>query len=223
MPKKSKNNKKRLVVIAGPSCSGKSWLIEQIRSENPSKFARLVKKKCKLKGRVSKNQLHLRRLRKDWKKHKEGKIKKRLGRGGFLHFDITGGQQKLKRKILGQLIKNADQVVVLNIVVNFDKWIEFNELRMAHEPEHGSSSFVRRILKLRAKDPSAARNCYSYTFDRWQQYLEVSPLFKCMTMESRQTNFIDQIERDRLGLVKLKRFQLAWMKIRFDSLLSKIP
>jgi len=223
MPKKSKNNKKRLVVIAGPSCSGKSWLIKQIRSKNPSRFARLVKKKCKIKGNVLKNQLHLRRLRKDWKKHKEGKIKKRLGRGAYLHYDITGGQQKLKRRILGELIKKADQVIVLNIVVNFDQWIEFNKLRIVQEPEHGSSSFVERILKLHAKDPLAARNCYTYTFDRWQQYLETSSLFKCLTMESRQTNFIEQIERDRLGLVKLKRFQLAWMKIRFDSLLSKIP
>ena len=223
MAKKSKNKKRRLVVIAGPSCSGKSWLIKQMRSNTPSDFACLVQKKCKIKGDVFANQLRLSRLRKDWKKHKEAKIKKRLDRGAFLHFDITGNQQKLKRRILRELIKSADQVIVLNIVVNFEKWIEFNELRIAQEPERGSSSLVRRILELNSRDSLAARECYTYAVDRWQHYLDIVPLYKCMTIESRQTNFIDQLERDRLGLVKLRRFQIAWLKFRFESLLSKIP
>ena len=161
-------------------------------------------------------------LRKDWRKYGDGKIKKRLRRGAYLHFDTTGRQQKLKRAILHKLMNNADQVIVLNIVMSFEQWIEVNALRMAQEPECSISAFVKGMLKLNAKNPLAARRCYTYAFDRWQQYLESSPLFKCLTMESRQTTFIDQIERDRLGLVKLTRVQLAWLKIRYGFLLFKV-
>ena len=119
MPKKSKNNKKRLVVIAGPSCSGKSWLIQQIRSGNPSKFASSVQKKCKIKGRVLGNRLRLSALRKDWNACEAGKIQKRLNRGGYIHFDVTGRRQQLKRKILQELMQSADKVIIFNIVVGY--------------------------------------------------------------------------------------------------------
>ena len=222
MAKKSKRYKRRLVVIAGPSCSGKSWLIKQIRSGNPSKFVGLIQKKCKIKGNVLANRLRLSGLRKDWRKYGDEKIKKRLKRGAYLHFDVTGRQQTLKRTILHKLMNNSGQVIVLNIVMSFEQWIEVNALRMAQEPECSISAFVKGMLKLNEKNPMAARRCYTYAFDRWQQYLESSPLLKCITMESRQETFIDQIERDRLGLVKLTRFQLAWLKIRYGFLLFKV-
>ena len=222
MPKKLKNNKKRLVVIAGPSCSGKSWLIQQIRSESPSKFVNSVQKKCKIKGRVLANRLRLSALRKDWNDCEEGKIQKRLDRGGYLHFDVTSRQQRLKRKILHELMQSADQVIVLNIVVGFEQWIKFNTFRRDQDPECSISSFVKAMLKLNARDPLAARRCYTYAFDCWEQYLELSPLFKWLTIESRQAKFIEQADRDRLGLVKLTPLQLAWLKIRFAFLLAKV-
>lgn len=78
------------------------------------------------------------------------------------------------------------------------------------------------MLKLNARDPLAARRCYTYAFDRWEQYLELSPLFKWLTIESRQEKFIEQADRDRLGLLKLTPLQLAWLKIRFVFLLAKV-
>ena len=222
MPKKLKNNKKRLVVIAGPSCSGKSWLIQQIRSGTPSNFVKSVQKKCKIRGRVVRNRLRLSSLRKDWKDSKERSIQKRLGRGGYLHFDVTGRQQRLKRKILQELMQSADQVIVLNIVVGFEQWIEVNTIRSNQDPERSISSFVKGMLKLHARDPLAARRCYSYAFDRWQRYLELSPVRKWLTVESRQAKFIKQADRDRLGLVKLTPFQLAWLRCRFAFLLAKV-
>jgi len=222
MPKKSKSNKKRLVVIAGPSCSGKSWLIKQIKSETPSKFARSVQKKCKIKGNVFDNHVRLGRLRKDLKKHKNIKIKKRFGKGCYLHFDFTGSQQKLKRKILRELIEYSDQVIILNAVVNFDQWIEFNALRKVQQPEHGSSAFVKRILELHGKTPLAARQCFTYACDLWEQYLERFAVKKFITVELRQSSFIEPVDRDLLGLVKLTRLQVAWLKFRFANLLVKV-
>jgi len=220
MPRKFKNNKKRLVVIAGPSCSGKTWLIKQIRSGTPSKFAKLVQKKCKIRGYVAANRLRLSVLRKDWGKA-EAKIMDRFGRGGYLHFDLTGRQQRLKRKILDELMRSADQVIVLNIVIGFDQWIEVNKLRKVQEPGYSTSSFVKGMLRLYAKDPLAARQCYTCIFDCWQQYLELAPLKKCFIVESRESNFLEKIDRDRLGLVNLTRLQVAWLKIRFATLLAK--
>ena len=220
MSKKSKNNKKRLVVIAGPSCSGKTWLIKQIRSENRSAFAGLIKKKCKIKGNVLANRLRLSVLRKDWRKSKE-QIQERFGRGGYLHFDLTGRQQQLKRKILHELMKNADQVIILNIVISFEQWIEANKLRKVEEPDHSISSFVKGMLRLNARDPMAARKCYSLVFDCWQQYLDRAPSNRCIILESRQSNFLERVDRDRLGLVRLTRLQVVWLKIRFAALLAK--
>ena len=44
--------------------------------------------------------------------------------GIFLHFDITGRQQKLKWIILLKLMNNADLVIVLNIVMSFEQCLE---------------------------------------------------------------------------------------------------
>jgi len=175
-----------------------------------------------MKGRILENRLRLSSLRKDWNDCEEGKIQKRLDRGGYLHFDVTGRHQRLKRRILHELMQSADQVIVLNIVVGFEQWIEVNTCRRDQDPECSISSFVNGMLKLNARDPLAARRCYTYAFDRWEHYMELSPLFKWLTVESRQAKFIKQADRDRLGLVKLTPLQLAWLKIRFAFLLAKV-
>ena len=119
-------------------------------------------------------------------------------------------------------MKSADQVIILNIVVGFEQWIEVNALRRDQDPERSISSFVKGMLKLNARDSLAARKCYTYAFDRWQRYLDYSPLFKCVTVESRQVKFIQQVDRARLGLVELSAFQLAWLKIRYAFLLARV-
>ena len=119
-------------------------------------------------------------------------------------------------------MQSADQVIVLNIVVGFEQWIEVNTCRRDQDQECSVSSFVKGMLKLNARDPLAARRCYTYAFDRWEHYLELSPLSKRLTVESRQAKFMRQADRDRLGLVKLTPLQLAWLKIRFAFLLAKV-
>jgi len=45
-------------------------------------------------------------------------------------------------------MNNADQVIVLNIVMSFEQWIEGNVLRMAQEPECSINAFHKGMLKL---------------------------------------------------------------------------
>ena len=48
-------------------------------------------------------------------------------------------------------MNNADQVIVLNIVMSFEQWIEGNVLRMAQEPECSINEFPKRMLRLNKK------------------------------------------------------------------------
>ena len=210
---------KRLVVIAGPSCSGKSWLIQKIQSGESSRFLARVKGQCKFNSRVLSNKLRLISLRKDYAK---GGIAHRLKRGGYLHFDVTGSHQRQKRKVLMDLMRCSDQIIVLNVVLSFDQWIAVNAQRVNQDPERSVSSFVKRMLQLHSSDPLAARQCYSLMVDRWQEYLDSSPLLKCVAVESRAEQFVDGADRDRLGLVRLTPLQLIWLKIRYPRLLGKV-
>ena len=210
---------KRLVVIAGPSCSGKSWLIQKIQSGESSRFLARVKGQCKFNSRVLSNKLRLISLRKD---HAKGGIAHRLKRGGYLHFDVTGSHQRQKRKVLMDLMRCSDQIIVLNVVLSFDQWITVNAQRVARDQERSVSVFVEGMLRLYSRDPLAARQCYSLMVDRWHQYLETSPLSRCITVDSRAERFVDGADRDRLGLVQLPPLQLIWLKIRYMRLLSTV-
>lgn len=210
---------KRLIVIAGPSCSGKSWLIHHLRSGTGPRFVSGIRKKCKMKPRILANRLRLASLEKSYAK---GDVARRLKRGGYLHFDLTGRRQQLKRKILHELIQAADQVIVLNVVVGFDDWITANQERLVQDPEHSISPFVRALLKLHARDAMAARQCYAFMVDQWQQYLESYSLFRCLVVESRQARLMDQLDREQLGLVRMTPVQELWLRLRFMSLLAKV-
>ena len=210
---------KQLVVIAGPSCRGKSWLIQKIQSGESSRFLARIKGQCKFNSRVLSNKLCLISLRKDYAK---GGIAHRLKRGGYLHFDVTGSHQHQKRKVLMDLMRCSDQIIVLNVVLSFDQWIAVNAQRVNQDPERSVSSFVKGMLTLHSSDPLAARQCYSLMVDRWQEYLDSSPLLKCVAVESRAEQFVDGADRDRLGLVRLTPLQLIWLKIRYPRLLGKV-
>ena len=222
MAKKGKIKKKRLVVVAGPSCSGKSWIIDQLKSTSPDAAARVVQKQCKLKGRVLSNRLRLYSLRKDIKKYLEARIQKRLRNGGYLHFDSTSARQALKRSILHDLIGEADEAILVNIVMGFDQWISANQLRMKEDVEHPVNSFVRKMLALHSRNPDAARRCYSFMFDEWQRFLESFPELKCFVFESRRLVFIKKIDREKLGLVNMTPLQLVWLRLRYGFLLARV-
>ena len=211
--------KKRLVLIAGPSCSGKSWIIGGIRSKTNTRFVNQITGRCKIKRRIMSNRMCLVSLRKSYA---NATLEYRLRRGGFLHFDITGRHQKLKRRILDQLIRHADQIIVLNVVMSFDQWIAANAQRMRDEPERSISPFVKGMLKLHARDALAARQCYSYLFDHWQEYLAAYPIFRSIAVDSRQAEFVDLADRERLGLVEMTPLQLFWLRFRYMRLLSKL-
>ena len=217
--RKKRLRKKRLVVIAGPSCSGKSWIIGGISSKTKARFIKKIKGRCKIRRRVLANKLRLAGLRKNYANATLGQ---RLEGGGYLHFDITGHRQRLKRRILDELIHHADQVIVLNVVMGFDQWIAANAQRMHDEPERSISSFVKGMLKLHARDALAARQCYSYLFDHWQQHLAAYPIFRSVAVDSRQERFVDLADRERLGLVEMKPLQLFWLRFRYMRLLSKL-
>ena len=165
------------------------------------------------------NKLRLISLRKD---HANGGVAHRLKRGGYLHFDVTGSHQRQKRKVLMDLMRCSDQIIVLNVVLSFDQWIAVNAQRVNQAPGRSVSSFVKGMLTLHSKDPLAARQCYSLMVDRWQEYLDSSPLLKCVAVESRAEQFVDGADRDRLGLVRLTPLQLIWLKIRYPRLLGKV-
>ena len=120
------------------------------------------------------------------------------------------------------LMRCSDQIIVLNVVLSFDQWIAVNTQRVNQDPERSVSSFVKGMLQLHSNDPLAARQCYSLMMDRWQEYLDASPLLKCVDVESRVEQFVDGADRDRLGLVRLTPLQLIWLKIRYPRLLGKV-
>jgi len=160
---------KRLLVIAGPSGCGKSWFIDNIiKANNSTKEVKLLKRKIEAGKAVTGNHIKLTKLENSSLKISD--IKSCLKNGGFLHFDYLSTSQKLRRQILGDFVKAAERVIVLNISVSFERWIEVQSERSL---DLGSdiSPLARDLYVLHKKDPALAEKCFRLAEKKWIRYM----------------------------------------------------
>ena len=170
---------KRLLVIAGPSGCGKSWFIENIiKCHNPTKDLKRLRKKIEAGKVVTSNHIKISKLEDSG--FIIGDIQSCLKNGGFLHFDFLSRRQKLRREILGNLVDAAERVIVLNISVSFERWIEVqNERSLAL----GSriSPFARDLYALYTKDPALAEKCFRLAEKKWIRHMSGLNIHKYCT------------------------------------------
>ena len=92
---------KEIIIIAGPSASGKSYIISQLKTTKKNKLKFKIFRKLSIKSRKSKSYISISALKNSSKKPKH--IRKLNKKIIFIHFDLTGRHQKQKRQLLIQI------------------------------------------------------------------------------------------------------------------------
>ena len=123
---------KEVIIIAGPSASGKSYIIRQLKTTKKNKLKLKIFRKLSINPRKSKSCISISALKNSSKKPKH--IRKLNKKVIFIHFDLTGRHQKQKRHLLlryQRLQKNKD----LDSVYTIQRLARTNAKSLQTEPD----------------------------------------------------------------------------------------
>ena len=114
--------KKEVVIVAGPSASGKSYIMRQLKTKKKNQFKSEIFHKLNINPNKSKSCISISSLKNPSKKPKHyRKLKKKII---FIHFDLTGRHQKQKRQLLLFAAKNCKKIKILTVQTPFNTWRE---------------------------------------------------------------------------------------------------
>ena len=203
-----------LIIVSGASGSGKSFFLQKLKQGNNSDFmvsifeeinapsqglvkiASIKKFLSSRRGnaRDSKKSLSSRRGNaRDSKKclssrRRNARDSKKSCKTTFIHYDITGTRQALKRDCLLEIMNKSDNITVIILYTPYRYWRE----RMLKRQESNLSSKlpkkVRLILELRFNS-LMGRLRYRNAYADWQNFLIESNVHKILFVDS----YLEQI------------------------------
>ena len=152
--------KKEVIIVAGPSASGKSYIMRQLKTKKKNQFKSEIFRKLKVNPRKSRSCISISALKKSSKKPKHyRKLKKKII---FIHFDLTGRHQKQKRQLLLLAAKNSKEVKILTVQTPFNTWRERMQNRFNQKLTFNHKNDATKIFRI---------SKYFYLFAEWQYKL----------------------------------------------------
>ena len=112
-------NGKEIIVVAGPSASGKSHLIRLLMTKKKSKLKKKIQNALDINPYKSRSRISIGALSKlGTKKKSSQKLNKDLI---FVHFDITSRHQKEKKLLLLSIAKNSKSIKMITLRTDFEE------------------------------------------------------------------------------------------------------
>ena len=161
---------KHIVVIAGPSASGKSYLIKNLlESSNQLAHKRLCQK-LKLSPSLNIGKLNIERLANE---HKMLKRSKKIMKEVFIvHFDLTSKHQRQRRDQLKAIASKYQNLKFVTLDVTFKTW----QMRMSERIKHNflgmplSQAFWIYLLSL--VNNRRGYNLFRSVYNEWNSFLD---------------------------------------------------
>ena len=159
---------KEIIIIAGPSASGKSYLMRKLTTKKKNKFKQEIYRELAIDHRRSKSSISIGALNNLDKKPEH--LKKLSKKIIFIHFDLTSRNQDRKRELLLKIAKNCKTVKVLTIKTPFEIWhkrmrYRDQELRTA-VPKNNATAIYRNSLF----NPLFAKWQYDAVYRQWARF-----------------------------------------------------
>ena len=161
-------NNKEVIIIAGPSASGKSYIIRQLKTTKKNKLKSKIFRKLSINSRKSKSCISISALKNSSKKPKHiRKLKKKVI---FIHFDLTGRHQKQKRQLLLQVSKDCKKIKILTVNTPFNIWRERMQNRFRLNLVSIHKNDATRIFKLSKYFYFLAEWRYNLIYREWSDF-----------------------------------------------------
>jgi len=165
---------KQLIILAGPSASGKSHLIHQLlNNPNQSIKANLLKQ-LNLQSELKIGKLNIERLTNKTKMLR--KSKKMMKDAYIVHFDLTSRNQRKRREQLKAIAFEYKSLTVITLEPTFKTWNK----RMSDRVKNNffgmplSKAFWIHILSLINK--KHARSLFKSVYSEWNLFLDQTPI-----------------------------------------------
>ena len=156
---------KEIVIVAGPSASGKSHLLQQLMTKKTNTFKDTIYRELNIDPHKPRSCIAIGALAKLKKKSEHTKkLKKEII---FIHFDTTSRRQNKKRKVLLSIAKNCKNIKALTIHTDFKTWRRRMRERVESNSEKIPLNKALEIYNLSKYFPFFAKRRYNQTYQNW--------------------------------------------------------
>ena len=159
---------KEVIIIAGPSASGKSYLMRQLITKKKNKFKKEIYPALNIKHNKSRSGISISALKNLNKKPEHLlKLRKKII---FIHFDLTSRQQKEKRQLLLLTAKNCKRIKVLTVKTPFNTWRERMQNRIQINPSVKPKNDATQIFNNSKYLNIFAKLQYESVYREWARF-----------------------------------------------------
>ena len=161
---------KYIVIIAGPSASGKSHLIKNLLDNSDQPATKRLYQKLDLSPSINIGKLNIERLTNEKKMLKRSK--KIMKEAFVVHFDLTSKHQRERRNQLKAIASKYQNLKFVTLDVSFKTW----QMRMSQRMRHNfigmpmSQAFWIYLLSL--VDYQRGYNLFRSVYNEWNSFLD---------------------------------------------------
>ena len=161
---------KDLVIVAGPSASGKSHLIRQLTSKRKNKFRDKVYRQLGINPQEPRSHISIGALTK--LDSKPGHSRKLIKELIFIHFDITSRHQSDKQHLLKSIANSCRSIKVVTLKTPFDVWHQRMRQRIEVNPTKNPSNIADEIYRLSRFSRYFAKWRYESIYIKWEKLIK---------------------------------------------------
>ena len=161
---------KDLVIVAGPSASGKSHLIRQLTTKRKNKFRDKIYRQLGINLQEPRSHISIGALTK--LDSKPGHSRKLIKDLIFIHFDITSRHQNDKQHLLKSIANSCRSIKVVTLKTPFDVWHQRMRQRIDINPTKNPSNIADEIYKLARFSRYFAKWRYESIYKKWDKLIK---------------------------------------------------
>ena len=161
---------KDLVIVAGPSASGKSHLIRQLTSKRKNKFRDKIYRQLGINPQEPRSHISVGALTK--LDSKPGHSRKLIKDLIFIHFDITSRHQNDKQHLLKSIANSCRSIKVVTLKTPFDVWHQRMRQRIDINPTKNPSNIADEIYRLARFSRYFAKWRYESVYKKWGKLIK---------------------------------------------------
>ena len=158
---------KKVVIVAGPSASGKSYLIRQLMTKRKSHFRDQIYHQLGINPQEPRSHISIGALTKLESNSKPGHSRKLIKELIFIHFDTTSRHQGDKQRLLRSIATSCKSIKVVTLKTTFDVWHKRMRQRIDLNPTNNPSNSADAIYKLSRLSRQLAKWRYEMAYKQW--------------------------------------------------------
>ena len=161
---------KNILLIAGPSASGKSHFIRKLLNDGAQSSDKRLIEELELHSNMNIGKLNIERLTNEKKVNKRSKkMRKDLF---IVHFDLTSRHQHQRRSQLKAIASKCQTLKIVTLDVAFETWRERMTKRIKNEFYGMPLSQAFWIYALSQLNERYSRNRFDDVYQEWEAFLD---------------------------------------------------